>query len=129
MTLSKFTLLSVAAAFTAVGTLSAYADAPPPITTSDRIASISAAGVKLGGFGVVSSAKISTGTYEVIFTRLVAKCVASVTVGQLSSTNVPTGGYGTAVQRGGNPRGIFVETFDTTGTSADQPFMVHLGCF
>jgi len=82
----------------------------------------------LNGFAIVSAAHFGAGIYEVITNKAISNCAGFITIGQLTSTSVPPGGYGTVVQRGGNFKGVFVETFNTTGALTDLSFMLFVSC-
>jgi hypothetical protein len=80
--------------------------------------------------GVVSAALLSvgTGTYEVIFSRNVTTCAYVATQGLTGSTGVPDPGMIGVVGRGGNANGVFVKTYDETGTAADRAFHLSVFC-
>ncbi len=99
-----------------------------PAVTS---ASIFADGTVNRGEGVTTDAaftsRLSTGTYQVGFTRDITECFFNVTAGE--------GGIGGATprvtgvtRRSGNPNGVFVRLTDNTGTSIDNDFFISVFC-
>jgi hypothetical protein len=78
------------------------------------------------GSHVSSVGHLGAGIYEVIFDRDVSACAY---VGAISDTGFGAAfGFFSASKRGGQPRGIFVETASTAGTIADEPFHVAVFC-
>ena len=76
--------------------------------------------------GTVSSARVTTGQYEVIFNRNVSTCAFSAVIGNPGDGLPPPGFIAVAV-RVGNNNGVFVGIRDTAGTFADRNF--HLAVF
>ena len=77
----------------------------------------------------VSSAHLGfgPGTYEVIFSSNIAGCAYPATLG-LSTPGITLPGEIQVVNRAGNPNGVFVATYDSTGTSADRGFHLMVAC-
>ncbi len=74
-----------------------------------------------------ATSRLSTGTYQVGFTRDITECFFQVTAGE--------GGIGSATprttgvtRRSGNPNGVFVRITDNTGASVDNDFFVTVSC-
>jgi len=76
--------------------------------------------------GAVSARRVITGSYEVVFDRDVTDCAHLVSVGQLAAS-APVA-FATGVRRTGNPRGIFVQTFNAAGTLTNAPFFAAVVC-
>lgn len=78
------------------------------------------------GSGVVSSANLSTGTFEVIFDRNVAGCAYSATIGDgfLGTFD----GQASATNRIFNSAGVFVATGDSAGANTSLPFHLVVTC-
>lgn len=78
------------------------------------------------GSRVTSVGHIGGGIYEVIFNRDVSSCAY---IGAISDPGFGAAfGFFSASKRGGQPNGIFIETTNSTGTVADQPFHVAVFC-
>jgi hypothetical protein len=78
------------------------------------------------GSRVTSVGRIGGGVYEVIFNRDVSGCAY---IGAVSDPGFGAAfGFFSASKRGGQPNGIFIETTNSTGTVADQPFHVAVFC-
>jgi hypothetical protein len=54
-------------------------------------------------------------------------CAFVVSLGQTSSNSTAVG-YASAQGAGGNPKGVFVATFNTSGVFTDQPFHLSILC-
>jgi hypothetical protein len=76
--------------------------------------------------GTVSSAAFSAGFYEVIFNRDISNCAYVGSLGDAGGSTVL--GFFSAVRRGGNANGIFVETGNTAGAATAEPFHVAILC-
>jgi hypothetical protein len=93
----------------------------------DRFAVVSGTdGSLFRGRGVVSSAKLGTGEYQVIFHTDVTQCAYIGTVGM--PTIKATDGFLTTALKAGTTDGVFVETFDATGAVADRNFHLEVVC-
>lgn len=77
--------------------------------------------------GVVSARKLSTGRYEVITDTDIRLGTYQATIGGRAAGIEPTGQI-TVAQRAREPRGIFVETTDSSGRRRDRGFhfSIHL---
>jgi hypothetical protein len=75
------------------------------------------------GDGVVSSAKLDTGSYEVIFRRDVTECAYVASIQHSSQT-----GETLVEPRNGNANGVFVGTFTSAGAPADKRFHLIVAC-
>ena len=78
-----------------------------------------------GSAKVVSTSRLGTGSYEVIFTRSVAKCSFTATIGTTSTGSIPAPGQATVAGQAGNNNGVFIRIVDRAGNSLDSSF--HLG--
>ncbi len=81
-----------------------------------------------GGQGLNTSAKISTGQYEVIFKRDIGS-YCSYMGGMSKQASFTDHGHITVVKRGGNSKGVFVSTYDVAGAQADRDFAVFITCY
>lgn len=79
-----------------------------------------------GGLGLSSSSRISVGNYEVLFRRVITLCVPVASIGNRGFGSAH--GHVDVVQRGGNNRGFFVQTKDTSGIAADLNFTLLVFC-
>ena len=73
-----------------------------------------------------TSTHLGTGQYEVDFYENVDSCAYVATVGPAGGG--AASGYATVAARSGNAKGVFVETFNTSGTVADMPFHLAVHC-
>lgn len=92
-----------------------------------RIASDGTHVAGTGGAGLVSSARLGLGTYEVIFTQKRDRCYTVVTLGR-HDTAAAANGFINHVHRGGNANGFFIQTADATGSAADRDFILLTYC-
>jgi hypothetical protein len=75
-----------------------------------RFAVVNAVGTLARGSAGTSVAKLSTGTYEVIFNIDVTGCSYQATVGMPATSS--TTGWANVAARAGNANGVFVSTWD-----------------
>jgi hypothetical protein len=87
---------------------------------------VDATGTVNRGSRVTSAARLGGGVYEVIFNRDVTNCAYIGAVGDPGFG--AAFGFFSASRRGGKANGIFIETANTTGTIADEPFHVAVFC-
>ncbi|MBV9142642.1 MAG: hypothetical protein JO115_17305 [Pseudonocardiales bacterium] len=80
------------------------------------------------GFGAVSSKKLATGEYEVIFNRKVRNCAYVATIGLAGSVGASPSGEIAVVGRASNVNGVFVQTFTSAGVTADRGFHLAVHC-
>jgi hypothetical protein len=73
----------------------------------------------------MSSEKVATGQYVVTFDRDVKACAFVGSLGGIAAESVV--GQLSATRRSINANGVFVRTYDSTGTAADKSF--HLAVF
>ena len=106
---------------------------PPPVADGTlgmalMAAAVSATGVLDRGTGVTSVNKLGApaGNYEVNFERNVTACFFTATIGP-SGTGSATGQINVAA-RFADPNGVFVDTNDIAGASADRPFHLIVFC-
>lgn len=76
----------------------------------------------------MSTNQLSTGTYDVRFTRRIGKCAWFATVGQHNFAGSTGAGYATITGRNGTKNGMFVETYNGSGVSTDLPVHVMAMC-
>lgn len=76
---------------------------------------------------LVSVSDQGVGEYEVIWDTDVSACLASISLGD-GFTGGGDVGIVAAVDRFGEPAGLWIETYDATGSAADRPFQVHMVC-
>ena len=80
------------------------------------------------GSGVVSSARLGEGAYEVIFDRNVRSCVYIATLARdRQNFGYPVGEISTA-PRGNNTNGVYIRTWFTSGEKYDRSFHLYVGC-
>ena len=114
-------------ALVALSTAAAACFAAPVIDKAHAFSSfyavINSSGSTTRGSGVQSSTRVSTGRYNVTFTRKVKDC------GYVASLTSTTGGSATASAHP-NPSGAIIQvyTFGPTGTSANQNFTLMVSC-
>jgi hypothetical protein len=97
-----------------------------PATAQGHFAVVNANGTLARGFGVVSSARIAVGQYQVIFIQNVTRSAYLATIGLTGSAGVSPPGEIAVVGRAGNPNGVFVQTFTSAGVPADRSFHLHV---
>jgi hypothetical protein len=103
---------------------------PAVVTTPPRMfAVVNSNGTLNHGKAVASVTRLSTGTYDVRFTRTsIASCAWTGTVG-LGGFSGSTGpGEITITGRAGTTNGLFVTTFNGTGVATDEPFAAVVIC-
>jgi hypothetical protein len=89
---------------------------------------VNANGTKLRGRAVASVDKLGTGIYDVRFNRNISTCAWTGTVG-LGTFSGSTGPAEiTITGRAGTNNGLFVTTFNGTGTATDEPFITTVIC-
>jgi hypothetical protein len=86
---------------------------------------IAAAGTTSRSSHVTSSEKAAAGQYVVIFDRDVKACAFVGSLGGIAAESVV--GQISVTRRSINANGVFVRTYDSTGTAADKSF--HLAVF
>ena len=85
-------------------------------------------GTKLRGKAVASTARLSTGVYDVRFNRNISACAWTGTVG-FGTFGGSTGAATITVSgRAGTNNGLFVTTFNQSGAPTDLPFTVLVVC-
>lgn len=119
------TILSCAAVLTF--TLAASAGTPPPRGGSG-FAVVDKDGNLAGGKNATGAIFLSTGTYEVDFASSVNKCAFTATTGLPDSNGSNIAGFVTLAGRGANDKGVYVQTYDAKGVSADRGFHLIVRC-
>ena len=81
------------------------------------------------GAGVVSSERVSTGWYRVVFQRSTNNCGISATTGNVDPGD-GAAGFGSASVESGltNPQIVTVATRNDAGTAQDRGFFVTVFC-
>ncbi len=85
--------------------------------------------VRHSGTSSITATKLSTGVYEVTFTKNVSGCAYVATIGDTGHM-APSPGQITVSGDvdGDNPNDVQVQTFDKTGTPADAAFQLYVSC-
>ncbi|HEY7259560.1 MAG TPA: hypothetical protein VH459_10840 [Gaiellales bacterium] len=89
---------------------------------------VKADGTSVRGRDVVSTTRLSAGSYEVIFDRDVSGCAYTATVGRPSPGFTRRPLTITTAARGGNPDGAFVFIHHMSGAVADHAFHIVARC-
>jgi hypothetical protein len=77
--------------------------------------------------GTTSAGRTATGQYEVIFNQNVTQCTYNATLGNPAS-GVPPAGSIVVASRSGQVNGVFVGTYNATGTATDRSFHLVVVC-
>lgn len=93
----------------------------------DLWAVVGADGVLIRNNGAVSSAKVATGEYQVVFGSNMTACAYNATIGSGDATEAPAGEIGVS-QFSGNANAVAVVTRDSGGVKADLPFHLTVNC-
>jgi hypothetical protein len=113
------------AAFVVVGAFAA----PAVAQAANSWAVVNSAGTLVRGAGVTSAAHLSTGTYQVTFSKSQTGCGYVATPGDTGAGAVTGPIEATVASRSGNAQALFIQTFDqSTGGLSDQPFHVETYC-
>ncbi|WP_155905016.1 hypothetical protein [Methylopila sp. M107] len=120
----RLSIFVATAATRVIGDVSGYYS---PAIYSASIVGSTGAVTRAEGLSAAATNRLSTGTYEVGFTRDITECFFQVTAGE--------GGIGGATprvtgvtRRSGNPNGVFVRITDGAGASIDNDFFVTVSC-
>ncbi|MFY1690395.1 hypothetical protein [Plantactinospora sp. WMMB782] len=97
-----------------------------PATAQGHFAVVNANGTLARGFGVLSSSRITTGQYQVVFIQSVVRSAFTATLGLTGSLGASPPGEIAVVGRAGNANGVFVQTFTSAGVPADRSFHLHV---
>ncbi len=85
--------------------------------------------VRHSGSSSVTATKLSTGVYEVTFSKDVTACASVSTIGDAGHVALSPGQITVAGDvDGDNPNDVQVQTFDKTGTPADSGFHLYVSC-
>ncbi|MGW0435429.1 hypothetical protein ACWDV4_23175 [Micromonospora sp. NPDC003197] len=93
-----------------------------PPTAQTFFAVVTAGGALVRGFGVVSSARLAVGTYQVVFSHDVTGSAYIGTLGLPGNVGTSPSGEIAVVGRSGVANGVFVQTFTSAGVAADRAF-------
>ncbi|MEO7060351.1 MAG: hypothetical protein ABI083_11565 [Lapillicoccus sp.] len=110
------------------GKASFVAATPAAVGPARVFAVVNADSTLLRGKAVASTSHLSTGVYDVRFTKNISACswVGTVGFGSFSGSTGPA--MITITGRAGTNNGLFVTTFDSTGAPADLPFNADVIC-
>lgn len=97
-----------------------------PPTAQGLFAVVNANGTLARGFGVVSSARLSAGQYQVVFNHDITRSAFTATLGLPGSVGGSPPGEIAVVGRAGVPNGVFVQTWTSAGVPADRSFHIHI---
>jgi len=100
---------------------------PPPGSLASGFAVVNADGSLARGTAVSSSAA-GTGSYDVIFAKSVKRCVYAATIGDSDSVTVAPAGFATVAGMAGDDMGVYVATFDSSGTQSSLGFHLIVRC-
>ena len=98
----------------------------PPCTFCFAV--INSNGTLARGRGVKSVSHLGTGTYQVLFNFDIDQCGFQFTLAQPSFSGSLPASTITGAGRVGTVNGIFVQTFNQSGTLADLPFHALITC-
>ena len=103
--------------------------APDP-TTEVSFAVVNSNGTLARDLGAVSAQKLgtTTGQYEVIFDHDVSKCAFVATIGLSDNVGSPPAGEISVNGRNGNPAGVYVATYNSSGARSDRGFHLQVAC-
>jgi hypothetical protein len=101
----------------------------PATAFANQFAVVSSAGALARGNGATAATLLSTGTYQVTFTKDLSHCGFAVTPGDPGAGAVSGPITATVALRGGNNDALFIQTWDqTSGSLSSQPFHVTTYC-
>ena len=84
-------------------------------------------GILVRGKGATGATQLGTGMYEVDFSRDVTQCGYTATLGDPGASSEGPGEISTA-SLDGNPKGVFVETFNSSGSLTSHDFHLQVAC-
>jgi hypothetical protein len=93
-----------------------------PPTAQTFYAVVNQNGSLARGFQAVSSARITTGQYQVLLSHDLTGSAFIASIGDPGSLVIPPGGEISVVGRLGAPSGVFIATRDSSGNLADRGF-------
>ena len=106
-----------------------YKTALPPPAGVSYSAVVNNKGHLVRGSGATGASRAEgNGTTEVDFTNDVSGCAFVATVGEPASNGSEPASFITVVGRSGTPQGVYVETLDHSGSLANLPFHIDVGC-
>jgi hypothetical protein len=97
-----------------------------PPTAQTFFAVVNANGTLARGFQAVSSTRLATGQYQVLFSHNITGSAYVGTIGLSTSIGVSPSGEIAVVGRFGSANGVFVQTFDSAGRAADRGFHLEV---
>jgi hypothetical protein len=101
---------------------------PPGAAATTLWAVVNSDGTLARGSHVTSTLQVRTGGYGVLFDRDVSSCAYEATLGDGTVTAANYSGNAAVTGKAGSVNGVFVNTFDTTGTATNYPFHVAVFC-
>jgi hypothetical protein len=78
--------------------------------------------------GATDATELTGSAYEVIFNRNVRNCAYVATLGEPSQLSEPPSGEIGVAGRKGEPKGVYVVTFDSSGAASDEDFHLVVTC-
>ena len=93
-----------------------------PPTAQTFFAVVNANGTLARGFQAVSSTRLGTGVYQVLFSHDITRSAYVGTIGLSASSGTSPSGEIAVVGRAGSANGVFVQTFNSSGAAADRGF-------
>jgi hypothetical protein len=93
-----------------------------PPTAQAFYAVVNSNGTLARGFQAVSSTRLVTGAYQVLFSHDITGSAYVGTIGLPGTSGSSPSGEIAVVGRAGAPNGVFVQTFDSAGKAADRSF-------
>jgi hypothetical protein len=89
---------------------------------------VRADGTRGAARGVVSTAKLDTGRYQVIFDRDVSACLYATTLVQVAPARADVTGQIAVAPIADNANGVRIATADAAGAAADRGFHLLVSC-
>lgn len=89
---------------------------------------VNADGTLARGTPGTTTSKVGTGAYEVVFTLDVHNAAFVAVLGLTGSSGTQPAGMVTTVGRAGNPNGVWLSTYNVSGTNTNQPFHLIVQC-
>ncbi|SMH49384.1 hypothetical protein [Mesorhizobium australicum] len=96
--------------------------------SAQLFAVVNSNGTRMRGKGDASSTKLGTGIYEIRFYRNIVQCSwqGTIGLGTMSGSTAPS--FISVTGRAGTNNGVFVQTWNQSGTPTDLPFGVYIDC-
>ena len=101
---------------------------PSAAAISGYFAVVTVNGTRARHKGAVGSSRLGVGTYEVLFRGAITRCAFTGTLGLAGFSGSSPSGEIAVVGRAGTNNGVFVQTFNSAGASADRAFHLVITC-